>query len=619
MQNLTIVIPYRNQRAALNRLLESLPADVPVIVVDDQSETPPDDWEDARVIRPTTRGYFAGACNAGINACDTDVLILNQDIWFDKGYSWLAQLDEWRAKYAAIGQGVAGHPAWPKGYIDGRFMFMRRDAIKAIGGFNMHDWPLWGGTCEWQARACRKGFKALPLPDLDWYSHEERHKSKFGASITEALKQEPGKRGQFIRTPPLISVIIPCYNYGRFLADAVHSLIGGKTCLGKMPGQTFGGFEVIIVDDASTDNSVKLAEALCDPWQGVRLVKRGKNGGTAACLNTGCGAAYGRYLQVLSADDMLAPEALETLYRVLEANPERIAYSDQYLFDGKKKTHIWEMKDYDFDELLLKNHVPAGILMPKEGWVKAGGYPEEFRGGREDWALAVGLGRVGYCGIHVPQPLYWYRRDGHNRSLTNSSPVHRQMFADQIKARYPDLYGGARPVGCCGGGRRAPAGGGVKHANRMAAAPKIVLGQEGMTLIEYIGKNVGRTYWYGPVTRAQYSFTGSQRVKYVDNRDVAGMLKLLYDRAPAFRRYVVPEVPKVPEPEAEPEPTPVVEVEPERPDPLLTVEPEGAVKPAPVVVAEAVVESPVVEATTIVAVEQAGPRRRRSRKDTDNA
>jgi glycosyltransferase involved in cell wall biosynthesis len=72
---------------------------------------------------------------------------------------------------------------------------------------------------------------------------------------------------------PTISVVIPCYGYAHFLPDAVHSLVGGLTCLGEMPGQTFADFEAIIVDDASHDETPQVASELSKQYDRVRYVR----------------------------------------------------------------------------------------------------------------------------------------------------------------------------------------------------------------------------------------------------------------------------------------------------------------------------------------------------------
>lgn len=210
----TILVPFFNGHKTIRRLLDSLPHDLPVIVVDDQS-----DAEAAtvvystdcpvcniKVIRPEKKGYFTGAVNRGIEACEGDVLILNQDAYFTGG-GWLDLLDEALSDYDLIGEGISGnHPAWPMGYIHGTFMYISREVINRIGLMNEIDYPLWGSTCEYQLRACRAGFKALPLPYIPDFHHRDKSQ-RFGEAINTALEREPSRRREFIRTPPEVSVV----------------------------------------------------------------------------------------------------------------------------------------------------------------------------------------------------------------------------------------------------------------------------------------------------------------------------------------------------------------------------------------------------------------------------
>ncbi len=585
MDALTIVVPYRDERAALSRLLASLPAGIPVIVIDDCSDVAPEvERPNTTVIRRETRGYFAGAVNTGIQACDTDVLVLNQDIWFT-GQGWLGEVAQLREQYAVFGQGVRGHPAWPAGYIDGRLMFMRRDAIKKVGGLNERDWPLWGGTCEWQLRACRAGYRAKPLPDLDWYQHERE--GRFGASIQALLKAQPERQSLYVRTPPMISVVIPSYNHGRYLPDAIHSLIGGKTSLGVAPGQTFAAFELIVVDDASTDDTAEIMQSLASPWTAVRYMRLGRNSGTAAANNAGIKAAYGKFIQILCADDMLDSHALETSYRIVERDPRVVPYTDMVLFNAGKRMTTWHMRDYDFDALIERNHVPAGIMFARSAWEAVGGYPESFAHGREDWAMAVALGRGGYCGVHVPRGLYLYRRHGDNRTLSNTTPEWRREFMAQMRAAFPDLYGkGERPVGCCGRGSKPTASGVTANTKEVDYS----VGAEGMIALEYVGLSTGKQTWHGKVTHARYLFGGSHPRGWVDKRDAAALLELREGGRPLFRRYIAPKPVPIPEPPTAPALTEAA---------IAAADDEAPLAAALVVAALAEVEAPEVKATDI--------------------
>jgi glycosyltransferase involved in cell wall biosynthesis len=554
MENLTVVVPFFNGHATIGRLLDSLP-DVPVIVVDDHSDKPLQ-LEGTRVVWNRAKGYFSGAVNTGIGLCDTDVLVLNQDVRF-KSREWVPRLDALRKRYALVGDGVSGHRAWPKGYVQGTFMFMRRDAIDDVGPLNAEEYPLWGATCEWQLRACRMGHEAHVSQEWRrWMDHDGRHEDgrqmgrrrRYGSAISEALRREPGKHRLFLRTPPAISVIMPCFNYGRYLTDAVNSLLGGPTSIGEMAPQTFQSFEIVIVDDASTDGSWEIAKSLADPWKGVRAIRLPENRGTPGALNAGVEASFGEYIHVLSADDMREAWGLEVLYEKCKEGPKVVAYGDIRLVKDGKRGRMLRLPGYNFDAVLTKNPMPAGIMYPRQAWREVGGYPEEMVYGREDWAFNIALGLKGYCGHHCGMSGNLYRREGQNRSLRTGNKHKgevgqgfswRKTFMEQLQALYPSAYGGERPVGCCGG-----RGGSRPRANPRGM--KSLPGQQGMTLLEYVGGNYGDQTWHGAVTRQRYVFGLSKPISYVDSRDAKQLLNSHYHGKPLFR-VAKEQQPKIPE------------------------------------------------------------------------
>lgn len=528
---LTIVIPYHNGGATLGRLLDSLPESIPVVVVDDHSDVPLQLQRDnVTVIRPEKRGYFSGAVNAGIEAAQTDVLVLNQDVWLE-GHAWLAFVLNAQEGYAIAGDGVMGHPAWPKGYVQGTFMYLSREAINKVGLLNGRDYPLWGATAEWQLRACRAGFKALPISPVPGLQHERKQGEQFGSAISRLLHQEPEKQEWFIRTPPALSVIVACHNYARYLPDTIHSLIGGPTCLGDFEPQTFQSFEIIIVDDASTDETPEVGQAFADDWKAIRYIRSERNIGTPNAYNLGIQHAFGKYITLLSADDMRESWSLEELYRHQVENPHSMVYDDFMIFAGGQRTKGWKMPNYHFDTLLEKNQAHSAIMFPKAAWKEVGGYASIMTKGREDWAFNIALGIKGYCGIHVDKPGYLYRREEQGKSYGNTTPEWREFFLGQLMGLFPDVYKGVRPMGCCGG--RGPStvsrNGGNGMARSLSGVPS-----EGMTLIQYSGKSILRASYYGLVTKTRYQFGKTRALGYVDNRDVEGFLNFKEDGSKVF-------------------------------------------------------------------------------------
>src|ERR687898_2206392 len=114
-------------------------------------------------------------------------------------------------------------------------------------------------------------------------------------------------RGEQGTGAALVTVVIPCYNQAHFLGEAIESVLS----------QSYPNFEIIVVDDGSTDNTSEVASR----YEGVRLVRQ-ENRGLAGARNTGIKHSEGEYLVFLDADDRLLPEALAVGLGCFEAHPE---------------------------------------------------------------------------------------------------------------------------------------------------------------------------------------------------------------------------------------------------------------------------------------------------------
>jgi len=544
--DLTIVIPFYQGHDTLGSLLSSIPPEFPVIIVDDISDKEvKTNRDNTKVFRLSEKGYFSGAVNFGIQQCETDVLVLNQDVEFtsDAAFDLIVHHKE---KYALIGEKISGtHPAWPKKYVHGTFMFMRRDAIKEVGLLNAEYYPLWGSTCEWQLRACRKGFLALPIA-IPGMTH--KRKGNFGSSIKKLLTENYDKRGLFIRTPPLLSVIVPTYNHGKFLPELINSLLGGKTSLGELPAQTFQSFDIIIADDCSTDNTQEIMQELANPWTGVKYVRTESNSGTSVACNLAISSSYAKYIARIDADDMREFGSLQAMLEVQVQNPHSFVYDDVQLFTPRGNAKAWAFPEYDFDKLIEKNFIHAGIMFPKEAWEEVGGYAKEMRHGRDDWAFNVALGVKGWCGVHLNRVGYLYRRHGENRTITNTTPVHRAEFKRKIMSLYPEAYQERRPMGCCGP-RSAVQSQTRQTGNGGSIMAAGMPGAKGLVLVEFLGKNYGNQTYYGPATGIAYVFSAKKRQRWVDAKDVhfemsngrqIGLLDLISAKRKVFRLATVP-------------------------------------------------------------------------------
>ena len=159
---------------------------------------------------------------------------------------------------------------------------------------------------------------------------------------------------------PRLSVVIPVYNVERYLGE----------CLDSVLAQTFGDYEVIVVDDGSTDGSAAVAEEYVARDERIRLVRQ-ENGGLSKARNTGIDVATGEYLAFLDSDDALPPDAYELLVGTLDRTGSDFATGNVYRFT-RFATHQSRFLARTFTETRLKTHVTKHrpLLADRTAWNK---------------------------------------------------------------------------------------------------------------------------------------------------------------------------------------------------------------------------------------------------------
>ena len=247
-------------------------------------------------------------------------------------------------------------------------------------------------------------------------------------------------------------------------------------------------------------------------------------------MNIGIEHSHGKLITFLSADDMMRKDRLEYLVRAWEQNQHSVIYDDQTILKNGKLGVVWQMQEYDFDTLIYKNQMAAGILHSRQAWKECGGYPDALRFGREDWGFNIALGLKGYCGVHVHEAGYYYRREGQNRTVRNKGPEWHEEFLSTMQKLFTEAYIGDKPIMCCG---RGSSNG--NRARMPSVSKKPLLGKDGTVMVRYMGGNLGEEVYYGEETGARYIFNaGRKQMGYVDKRDAPAILRLIQNRKPLF-------------------------------------------------------------------------------------
>lgn len=231
---------------------------------------------------------------------------------------------------------------------------------------------------------------------------------------------------------PKVSVVIPCFNYARFLREAVESVVG----------QTYTDYEILIVDDGSQDGTTDVANDLKRENPGISItVLSQENMGLPGARNTGIRHARGTYIQPLDADDKLHPEYLARVVAFMEAHPNiSFAYSGFELFGELTEAMRAYAVDQRFDPNRLRsiNYITVCALFLKSAWQAVGGYKEFMREGYEDWEFYLSLAEAGLVGGFVDGKLYLYRKHG-GAMLLDSLKRHAAL-RHKLKTLHPNLY-----------------------------------------------------------------------------------------------------------------------------------------------------------------------------------
>ena len=197
---------------------------------------------------------------------------------------------------------------------------------------------------------------------------------------------------------PRVSVIVPCYNLGQYLDEAVESVLA----------QSYQDFEIVIVDDGSTDGATR--SLLEDYRRPKTRVIRTAHGGVSAARNVAIAHASGAYLCALDADDRLDPTYFEKTVPLLETDPS-IAFVSCWLRAFGDEQWEWKPERCDLPTLLWEDTVLTASLVRREAVVAVGGYDADMPiQGLEDWDLWLTLVGRGYRGTILREVLFNYRR-----------------------------------------------------------------------------------------------------------------------------------------------------------------------------------------------------------------
>lgn len=227
-------------------------------------------------------------------------------------------------------------------------------------------------------------------------------------------------------TNPTISVVIPCYNDGIFLPETISQL----------KKQTFKDYEIIIVNDGSTDlETLKMLQKLAG--ENINVLHK-ENGRMSSARNYGATHAKGKYIAALDADDYFHFSFFEKAIKILEKDFDTaVVTSYIQLFGDFKK--VSKPRGGNENNFLFSNQCPACAMVRKSNWDEIGGYDEKMVYGYEDWEFYIRITKMGWRVHVIPEKLLFYRQTKKS-THKNDTLTHRPELVNYIIEKHKDWY-----------------------------------------------------------------------------------------------------------------------------------------------------------------------------------
>lgn len=528
----SVIIPCYNLGRYVTEAFESVVTQCDeVIIVDDHST---DDSgaicdklvagvANASVIHNDTNQYLAGALNTGIGAARYDLVVpldadnrmmpnmlrvmereLRKSRKVDIAYGSVKFVNE-DGVTPDINVGNGGISRWPPTEFDykGQMTFPS-SYIPSTSMYKKVVWERTGGyrrrwrtaeDADFWCRATTLGFVPKKVTEGVTLVYRQRDDSM---SRTETKKDwtlwYPPRGRLHTCEPLLISVVIPVGpGHEQYVINALDSLWM----------QEFQQWECIVLLDGADINIV----SKLPPWVTCIPLSGDGSVGPAAARNRGIEQAKGKLIYFLDADDYLVSDkALGSMYKLWKETGGYV-YTDWT--DDKGVMHT--TTDNPCRDALTQLPTPVNILFEKESGVKF----DEQMIGWEEWDFVLQLSDKGICGSRIAYPMFKYNTQ--LGTVRRRAHDNRDTVVNYLDSKWGAYTRGEKTLACGACGAR-------RTVTYPAQGADSAINTQGMTLMEYTGSNTPRTY-RGPMTGATYRFGApDHRVRYVDDRDVQGLL-----------------------------------------------------------------------------------------------
>lgn len=216
-----------------------------------------------------------------------------------------------------------------------------------------------------------------------------------------------------------VSIIIPCYNQGHFLTDAIKSAFE----------QTHEEKEIIVVNDGSTDETERIIKHFEQRKTSSRaefISITQENKGLSAARNAGIRKATGEYIVCLDADDKLDPSYIKRTIGISD-----IVCTGTQEFGNRNRKWKTPLVIVRYKDLLVKNRLNYAAIFKRSIWETVGGFDENMRLGFEDYRFWLDASKIGYKIRVINEFLLYYRK--HDKSMFSEAVKNREQIIKYMK------------------------------------------------------------------------------------------------------------------------------------------------------------------------------------------
>ena len=219
---------------------------------------------------------------------------------------------------------------------------------------------------------------------------------------------------------PLVSVIVPLYNAAPFVEQTLASIVAS----------TYRPIEVVVVDDGSTDESLRIAQTFANAHTQVRVLQQA-HAGVSAARNKAIAEALGEWILPVDADDRISPTYIEHAVQAMQEDVRVIGCKAEFF--GAKEGE-WKLPDYSPERLALRNMIHISSLFRKTDWQRVGGFCEQEIY-REDWSFWLSMMELGGQYVRLNEVGLYYRVLPYSRRA--KAKAQKKAIVDAINRLHP--------------------------------------------------------------------------------------------------------------------------------------------------------------------------------------